>query len=118
MESLDRRAPKTTLSAMPATARPHTTPNNVQPHPPRSTPNVNGVYVPAINRKIAPWSTTLMTRLTRVCGQAWYSVEVRYSTTIVLAKIVPPTTPAGSPRPAAATAKIGIAATAPRNPNP
>jgi hypothetical protein len=44
------RSMKNALSTTPATARPHVTPNRLQPQPPRRVTSVTGVYVPAINR--------------------------------------------------------------------
>ena len=53
-----------TFSVMPRTARLQTMLKSVQPHASRKTPSVNGVYVPAMRRKIAPWSSTRNTRFT------------------------------------------------------
>src|SRR3989304_6093394 len=58
VESFGYRTPPAAVSTTPARPKPHTSPNSVQPHVPRSTPRVNGVYVPAIMRKIAAWSRT------------------------------------------------------------
>ena len=67
----------TDLSTIPAKARPQTTPKSAQPHAPRSTPSVNGVYEPAISRKIDAWSMIRKTRLALPAGSAWYSVDAR-----------------------------------------
>ncbi len=44
------RKPRVDLMITPMTASPHTAPKSDQPHAPRSTLSVNGVYVPAMSR--------------------------------------------------------------------
>ena len=38
---------------------------------------MNGVYVPAMSRKIAQWSRVFSTRLARTAEMEWYRVEAR-----------------------------------------
>jgi hypothetical protein len=58
-----------------AAARPQTTPSSDQPQAPRGFTSRNGVYVPAIKRKIAEWSKILKMRVTLREGSPWQSVE-------------------------------------------
>jgi len=52
VESRGNLAPPKDLRRTPASAIPQTSPNSVQPQGPRRTPSVNGVYVPAISKKM------------------------------------------------------------------
>src|SRR5260370_19923133 len=48
-----REAPRVAFKITPKMASAQTSARMVEPHNPRSGPSVNGVYVPAINKKIA-----------------------------------------------------------------
>ena len=50
------------LITIPKIAVAHIIPNNVQPIAPLREINVNGVYVPAISKKIVQWSKIRITR--------------------------------------------------------
>src|SRR5712691_12655766 len=51
-------------------------------------------------------------------GNAWYSVEARYSTATVPVNTIAPTIPTAPPRRAAAWTRSGVTATAARKPTP
>jgi hypothetical protein len=88
-----------------------------EPHNPRSGPSVNGVYVPAISKKIAEWSNVRKTDFARVCGHALYSVEPRYNIDSVTAKITAPRKKPGLLR-RASSRRIGAPINAAHKPIP
>ncbi len=79
---------------------------------------MNGVYVPAISRKIAAWSSARNTDLARGQGRAWYRVENRYNRIIDPAKTAAPATAAAFPRWTAEYTRNGAAASDASSPAP
>lgn len=72
---------KNTLKTIPRKAIVHTITKSVVPNRPLKAINVIGVYVPAINRKIAEWSSILNRSFTLPSGTLWYKVDAKYKIT-------------------------------------
>lgn len=78
---------KQALKIIPASAATQIHARSTRPVVPLIVARVNGVYVPAINKNIAPWSIILKIFLALVKDKLWYKVDARYRRITQLPKI-------------------------------